>query len=263
MYDWPECRAETDAEWAALRQRLLAEGINAPENLTRRNGDMPAVPGGIRDAAGNVIAADPATLPPDELDVFTLWRHPQLVLAQTCWGPMGATGLEKQVRVIGQPDYSAYAGGEGENYRSAIIMRRGEVDTGLPVVLESLQTERSGSSYLASILRDLRFTYNDPHSISGIIAIRHDLLAAGIVSSEEAFGDFWGEMMQSGSHRNSIIAVAEGSADTATIDCRTLHLAQRFEPATSEIAIIGWTAPRLGLPYIAALAEFHAKAGNL
>ncbi|MEQ9179584.1 MAG: phosphate ABC transporter substrate-binding protein, partial [Nitratireductor sp.] len=26
MYDWPECRAETDAQWAALAGRLRAAG---------------------------------------------------------------------------------------------------------------------------------------------------------------------------------------------------------------------------------------------
>ena len=44
MYDWPERRAEVDAEWTVLRDRLRAQGIAAPEELTRRNADMPAVP---------------------------------------------------------------------------------------------------------------------------------------------------------------------------------------------------------------------------
>ncbi|MEP4421807.1 MAG: phosphate ABC transporter substrate-binding protein, partial [Nitratireductor sp.] len=51
MYDWPECRAETDAQWAAMAGRLRAAGVDAPAQLVRRNADMPAVPGGIRDAA--------------------------------------------------------------------------------------------------------------------------------------------------------------------------------------------------------------------
>ena len=91
MYDWPERRAEVDAEWAALRDRLRAHGVDAPERLVRRNADLPPVPGGIRDADGAVIAPDPATLAPDEFDLATLWRHPALLLAQTCWGPMQAT----------------------------------------------------------------------------------------------------------------------------------------------------------------------------
>src|SRR5690606_38327160 len=86
------------------------------------NADLPPVPGGIRDAEGRLIAPDPATLPPDDFDLPVLWRHPALLLAQTCWGPMEA-GLEPYVQVVGQPDYSAYEGGEGSFYSSAIVMR--------------------------------------------------------------------------------------------------------------------------------------------
>lgn len=65
---------------------FLAKGIDAPKGLTRRNGDMPAVPGGIRGKDGAIIAADPATLDPDALDLAVLWRHPALLISGTCWG---------------------------------------------------------------------------------------------------------------------------------------------------------------------------------
>ena len=93
MYDWPELRNETDALWANMRRRFLDHGIDAPENLVRRNGDLPPVPGGIRSADGTVIAADPATLDPDGFDLSVLWRHPDLLISNTCWGPM-ELGLE-------------------------------------------------------------------------------------------------------------------------------------------------------------------------
>jgi hypothetical protein len=35
MYDWPERRAEVDAEWVAIRDLLRAAGVEAPEVLTR------------------------------------------------------------------------------------------------------------------------------------------------------------------------------------------------------------------------------------
>jgi ABC-type phosphate/phosphonate transport system substrate-binding protein len=116
MYDWPESRADTDAEWAGLRARLITAGIDAPEKIVRRNRDLPTVPGGIRDGEGRVIAPDPATLPPDELDFPTLWKHPDLLFAQTCWGPM-EEGLEKHVTVIGQPSYDGFEGGHGAQRR--------------------------------------------------------------------------------------------------------------------------------------------------
>ena len=53
MYDWPEERAATDAFWTRLRDALRAEGFDAPDTLTR---------GG---------------------DPWSLWRHPDLMLAQT------------------------------------------------------------------------------------------------------------------------------------------------------------------------------------
>ena len=84
MYEWPETRAATDAEWTRFCAFFQRAGIDAPKNIIRRNAEMPAVPGGIRDRDGNVIAADPASLPPDEFDFQTLWRHPDLLLAQTC-----------------------------------------------------------------------------------------------------------------------------------------------------------------------------------
>ncbi|RVA66044.1 phosphate ABC transporter substrate-binding protein, partial [Mesorhizobium sp. M7A.F.Ca.CA.001.08.1.1] len=100
MYDWPEVRDEVDAQWVLLRDAFRQKGIDAPEAIVRRNGDLPPVPGGIRDAAGALIAPDPATLPPDELDFHRLWLHPLLLFAQTCWGPM-ELGLSRHVQVVG------------------------------------------------------------------------------------------------------------------------------------------------------------------
>ncbi len=296
MYDWPENRSEVDAEWAQLRVKLTGAGIDAPEKLVRRNAEMPAVPGGIRDASG-VIAPDPATLPPDELDFSTLWRHPKLLFAQTCWGPM-ELGLAKHVRVVGQPDYSAFEGGDGELYSSAIVMPRGFLDSrstlppsGLPAISPSRGeiTPSAGASPIANgagealavklpisslegemagrpeggvlsptdgkpripldLLRDKRFAFNSEDSMSGIIALTRDLAAMG-----ESL-DIFAERVESGGHRQSIIAVAEGRADVATIDCRSWALAQRFEPRSRDVVVVGWTTRRLGLPYIAALGS--------
>ncbi|MBW8909865.1 MAG: phosphate ABC transporter substrate-binding protein, partial [Mesorhizobium sp.] len=75
MYDWPEMRGEVDAQWALLREAFRQKGIDAPQSIVRRNGDLLPVPGGIRDAGGDLIAPDPAVLPPDELDFHKLWLH--------------------------------------------------------------------------------------------------------------------------------------------------------------------------------------------
>ena len=238
MYDWPEVRDEVDAQWAGLREAFRQKGIDAPQAIVRRNGDLPQVPGGIHDAEGRLIAPDPATLPPNELDHHQLWLHPALLFAQTCWGPM-ELGLSRQVQVVGQPSYDAYEGGQGELYSSALVMRTGEGP--------QVRSPADGKALLPlDLMRGKRFTFNSLDSMSGVIALTRDLQAAG-----ESL-DIFSSRSESGGHRGSIVAVAEGKADIAAIDCESWALAQRFEPAARKVAVVGWTARRKGLPYITA-----------
>lgn len=241
MYDWPERRAEVDAEWSVIRDRLRRAGIEAPQSLVRRNADLPAVPGGIRDAAGRVIAPDPATLPPDDLDYATMWRHPALLLGQTCWGPMLSTGLEGEVLVLAQPTYDGIEGGKGPLYSSAVVMRADTVEA-----TASPSPADGGARLPLGLLRGLRLAYNDPHSMSGLLGLETDLSDVG-----EGLDIFSGRI-ETGGHRLSVRAIAEGRADVATIDCRSWQLARRHEPAAAELEVVGWTARRMGLPFIAA-----------
>jgi ABC-type phosphate/phosphonate transport system substrate-binding protein len=241
MYDWPETRADTDAQWTAIRDRLRAVGVEAPARLVRRNADMPAVPGGIRGRDGAVVAADPASLPPEDLDRETLWRHPGLLLAQTCWGPM-ELGLAAEVEVVGQPSYDGIEGGQGIFYSSAIVMRR-------PLPLFGRDDGPAPSDGAPAIpldlLRGRRFAFNSPDSMSGILALRRDLQAMG-----ESLEALFPERIETGAHRASIVAVAEGRADVCAIDSRSWQLARRHEPKARELAVAGWTALRKGLPFI-------------
>jgi ABC-type phosphate/phosphonate transport system substrate-binding protein len=240
MYDWPERRAEVDAEWALVRERLRAAGIEAPQRLARCNGDLPDVPGGIRDRGGNLIAPDPASLPPDELDFHTLWRHPALLVAQTCWGPMLDTGLEKEVVVLAQPSYDGIEGGEGPLYSSAIVTRSDAVAS------EAVASPEDGQARLPlGFLRGLRLAFNDWHSMSGLLGLKADLESAGEDLS------LFSEMVETGAHRLSVRAIAEGRADVATIDCRSWSYSRMYEPAAAKLKVIGWTARRMGLPFVA------------
>ncbi len=242
MYDWPEERSSVDAGWAALRVRLLRAGVEAPHELVRRNADLPPVPGGIRDAKGRVVAPDPASLPPDRLDLATLWRHPDLLVAQSCWGPMEA-GLSLQVEVIGQPDYSGIEGGQEMFYSSAIVMRR---HAGDDRGAENIGAPADGTPLLpAGRMKGKRLAFNAPDSMSGIIALARDLGKIG--ESIELFG----QRIETGSHRGSIAAVAAGEADVCAVDCRTWQIAQRHEPAAAGLRAVGWTGLRKGLPMIA------------
>jgi len=249
MYDWPEARAEIDALWADLRGLLARQGVDAPATLVRRNADMPAVPGGIRDQSGQVLAADPASLPPDELDLPALWHHPHLLLGQTCWGPMGQ-GLRNHVLVVGQPDYSAYEGGAGPLYSSAILMRKQD---GQP----SSAPEGSDAQIPVALLRNRRFAFNDPGSMSGLLALTQDLQADG-----EGVSALFAAKLETGGHRASARAVAEEQADLCACDCRSWAMLQRFDPdVAARLHVVGWTGKRPGLPFIMAPAlKQHEQA---
>ena len=53
-----------------------------------------------------------------------------------------------------------------------------------------------------------------------------------------------------GSHQNSVRAVAAGEADFATIDAQTFRTLQRIDPATKSVRVIGATAPSPGMTFI-------------
>jgi len=91
MYDWPEIRAETDALWRLLRAAFAAQGIAAPERLSR------------------------------DIDPMALWRAPRLVLAQCCGLPY-VRFLRESVVLLGAPDY-AVPGCPPGYYCSAIVVR--------------------------------------------------------------------------------------------------------------------------------------------
>ena len=237
MYEWPETRAPTDAEWVRFRGLFKSAGIDAPETscaampICRRCTAVSAT------AQGRVIAPDPATLPPDEFDFQTLWKHPKLLLAQTCWGPM-EQGLAQHVIVVGQPSYDGIDGGQGEFYSSAMLMRR-------DAAANDVSSPADGLPLIPlDLMRGKRFAYNSLDSMSGIIALTRDLEAAG-----ENPGIF-SERIETGAHRASIVAVADGNADVCAIDARSWDMAQRFEPRAAELAVVGWTARRKGLPMI-------------
>ncbi|WP_312798488.1 phosphate/phosphite/phosphonate ABC transporter substrate-binding protein [Tianweitania sp.] len=217
MYDWPEVHHEVDAQWKVVRDLLRHEGIDAPDALTR------------------------------DVDLATLWRDPNLIFAQTCWGPM-ELGLSEHVIVLGQSDYSAFEGGAGPLYSSAYLMRKGE---GSPVQAPS------GNEAIVplDLLRGRRFIYNSEDSLSGFISPMRDLQARG--ESRALFS----ETIASGAHRESGLAIARGEADVCACDCRSWSLFQRFEPeAAAKLHPVGWTAKRTGQPFIMSSALAHYEA---
>jgi ABC-type phosphate/phosphonate transport system substrate-binding protein len=87
--------AAHDALWAAIAERLAADGVDGvPERLTR----------------GAPLEA--------------IWTDPGLLLAQTCGYPL-VTSLKRRVEVVATPRYSA-RGCDGAAYRSAVVVREGD-----------------------------------------------------------------------------------------------------------------------------------------
>lgn len=95
MYDRAETAAAQDRFWALIRDGLLAQGIPAPEKLTR--GAMAFLPG---------------------------WQSPDLVFAQTCGYPFRAL-LQGRVTLVGTPDYGLPGCPPG-HYNSVFVVRRSD-----------------------------------------------------------------------------------------------------------------------------------------
>jgi ABC-type phosphate/phosphonate transport system substrate-binding protein len=91
MYDWPEVAAATDRLWATLREALRAEGLAAPERLTRG------------------------------LDLMAGCTHPALVLGQACGLPL-VRELAGRVTLVGAADHGVPGCPPGW-YRSAVVVR--------------------------------------------------------------------------------------------------------------------------------------------
>lgn len=150
---------------------------------------------------------------------------PGLLVGQTCGYPL-THGLAGKVAYLGTPRYAA-PGCSGSDYRSCLVLRADD-----PAV------EVAG-------LRNRRAAINGWDSHSGMNALR------ALVAPHAQGGRFFAQVLTSGSHRRSLALIREGRADLAAIDCVTLALLRRVDPA----ALAGLearfeSAPAPALPYV-------------
>lgn len=158
-------------------------------------------------------------------DLWSLWQSPALVLAQTCGLPYRAR-LHDRVTLIGTPDYGLPDMPPG-HYCSVLVARHGE-------------TPEVDRAVLA---------YNDPLSQSGWAA------ALALAGPRRYPGT-----LETGAHRESARAVAEGRADLAALDAVTWRLIERFEPdLTARLHVIAQSPATPGLPLIAAPGRDAAR----
>lgn len=188
MYVAPAAVREASEQWLALTLQLL--GVGARERF-----------------AG---------------DLYDLWLHPRLLLAQTCGYPL-RTRLGEQVQVIGRPCFDLPDARDGMHC-SLLVVRRDDPRQAL---------EQWRGSHVALNSRD---------SNSGTHLLYDTLEALA------PRGQFFGRESLSGSHRQSLAWVATGKADLAAIDSVTFAYLPAEEVAG--VRILGRTRQSPTLPYI-------------
>ena len=177
-------------------------------------------------------------LPAWPQDYLAHWCAPALLLTQACGYPL-VTVLAGQVRVVGAFHYDV-PGCDGALCRSQLVVRTDDP-----------------ASTLAD-LRGRRVAYNGTESQSGYNSLRASV--APLASS----GAFFASRLQTGGHLKSLLAVRDGRADIAAIDCVSLaDLRQHTPEATQGIRVLCETAPYPGLPLITAASTSDATLAAL
>lgn len=171
-------------------------------------------------------------------DPWALWTDPNLLVAQTCGYPL-VTRLKNSVTVLATPHYDV-AGCDGPYYSSAVVVR----------------SEEWGSAPADFLGRIAAINAQD--SLSGMAALRR--LFAPVARNGRAFGT----VVTTGSHRESVRAVAEARADIAAIDAVAWQLAQTFDCAWSDrLRVLAWTPPWPGLPLITRVGRSESEIAAL
>ncbi len=166
-------------------------------------------------------------------ELMPLWRRPDLLLSQTCGYPFRMLGLREVTRLVATPVFDV-EGCDGARYSSVLVV--------------SAAAHAQGATSLAAC-RGLRAAFNGADSHSGMNALRH---AVAPLAGGRDGGRFFASVTAVGSHRNALVALAEGRADCAAIDCVSFAcLRDALPEAMPRVRTIGFTASAPGLPLIA------------
>lgn len=177
----------------------------------------------IRDGLRERGVKAPDALTRGEHAYWTAWQSPDLLLSQTCGYPFRAR-LHDRVGYVGTPDYGVEGCAPGW-YRSIFVVRADDARDSL------------------AAFDGARFAYNEDLSQSGWAAPQTHAAKLGIRLPPA---------VQTGGHRLSAQAVAEGRADIAALDAVTFALMQDADPVTARLRVVAMTDPTPGLPYITA-----------
>ena len=195
MYDFPETETANDAFWSLIASRCWEVGIPAPVTLER------------------------------SLSAEDVWRHADLLIAQTCGYPL-VFELAESVQVLGTPCYRADGCTEGR-YSSAIIVEAGD------------------SAETLAELQGATAAVNCLNSQSGCNTLRASLVDAG------AEGVFVSEIVLTGAHIETARRVGDGTARFGAIDAVTWALLRKIAPdLPTNLRVLEWTASAPSLPLV-------------
>lgn len=103
---------------------------------------------------------------------------------------------------------------------------------GRPIYFSDIIVRRDSGILGFSDLRNKAWAYNEPLSQSGYGITRYHLARLGETNG------FFGEVVEAGSHRNSIRMVASGRVDGAAIDCQVLAIELRDDPELARLVTV-------------------------
>lgn len=166
---------------------------------------------------------------PDTLDrgrpVQEIWHDPELLFGQICGFPL-VSDQTLDLHVLALPVYDV-PGCYGDTHCSFVVARSSDGDTNL-------------ADY-----RGRRAAINSTDSNSGMNLFRAEI--AGVADA----ASFFGSVLKTGSHRDSIRAIVAGEADLAAIDVVSYAALERFEPElTAPLRILTRTLYSPTLPFV-------------
>lgn len=179
----------------------------------------------IRNALAGSFDGLPET-PDRNKDAWSAWTAKDLVLGQTCGCPL-RTRLYGEVQLVGTPDYGHEGCAPGHYYSVFVTRKEGGIGT---------LAQADGKT----------FAYNDSLSQSG--------WAGPLIHMQDA-GLLPGSLLETGSHRESAQAVAEGRADFAALDILSWQMIQKYDDFAADLQVVDRTGATPGLPFITALGN--------
>lgn len=159
-------------------------------------------------------------------DLYAHWLDSRLFLSQTCGYPL-VHRLKGKVQYIGTPIYDIPGCTADGNYSSIILTRENDIN--------------------CQNWRQLKFAYNSKCSQSGYNAMKM------VVKMDPI--DFFENTIETGSHKESMIAVQNSEADICCIDCVSYTLRDRYVTGSTQNLHTVYRSPAItpGLPFITSL----------